>query len=598
MDSATVESVRGLMAHFVPPAEQFDDTFGRIVRALRTTLGASHATIWVPAKRGEDLKVADAGPNVLHPAYTSLPPEDWSHLPSAAPVDSGRGGKSLMSGKPEFFASIDDQPACCAAEFLRSRGLTKMWTVPLGAIVHRIGTPHNVVGVAVATFADESRAERIDPRLVKFCGEAAGGAIDHALFVEQDAIINQVFDTLDLIDTNRHKAMDDVAKKIAELMRFEACTILLADEHMRSLSVLGTTGVKAAVARNDMRVPFTHSCSGWVAREKRVLAVENLDDSEWFSSSRWTDVVATPTMRQYLGAPIVSRDKMLLGVLRLRNKRAPQESGRARLLNAIDIVRVERVAHLLAPLMAAMLREERSVSTLRRVRHDQHAPALMIRDMAGTLRRKGIDGMAADAEGTMLRLDDIESFAEILMTNADLAGPMDVIDRRLRTEHVLPLSDFVAKICNRLRPEAKRKRLAGILYNDASFLVVPRLWIDTELMQIALYNLLQNAIKYSNEGTIVTIEAAAVRAEGELWYDIHVKNVGIGVREEHLPRLFQKHFRSRQAMNRSTTGVGLGLWTARTIVQRHGGKLLLTQAADPTIFTIRLPAWLSDRSPT
>jgi signal transduction histidine kinase len=85
-------------------------------------------------------------------------------------------------------------------------------------------------------------------------------------------------------------------------------------------------------------------------------------------------------------------------------------------------------------------------------------------------------------------------------------------------------------------------------------------------MQV-LGNLLQNAARYSPEGSAIEV-SLAVSAECAIFT---VQDNGYGVNEEDLPRLFEKFFRSKSNQN---TGLGLGLSICKAIIEVHGGTIL------------------------
>ncbi|MBI5863507.1 MAG: sensor histidine kinase [Planctomycetes bacterium] len=176
-------------------------------------------------------------------------------------------------------------------------------------------------------------------------------------------------------------------------------------------------------------------------------------------------------------------------------------------------------------------------------------------------------------------------------------GIFDAEELPICPQPVLLVRDAVAKLCKMLTPLAREKQLSGILYNQHSLFAIPALWLDARLIEIALYNLLQNALKYSNPDTVVVIDGEIARLEGRNWYAVHVKNHGIGVGDDDAPRIFQRYYRGPKARKRSVTGLGIGLSTARSIVERHGGRLLLTQRDNPTIFSMLLPESLASRKP-
>lgn len=91
---------------------------------------------------------------------------------------------------------------------------------------------------------------------------------------------------------------------------------------------------------------------------------------------------------------------------------------------------------------------------------------------------------------------------------------------------------------------------------------------DAGLLRRALTNLLENAAKYSDPGTEIT-----VRAHGGEPTAIEVSDRGIGVEEKDLPRMFDPFFRTDRSRERSTGGVGLGLALCRRIAQAHDGTI-------------------------
>jgi signal transduction histidine kinase len=205
--------------------------------------------------------------------------------------------------------------------------------------------------------------------------------------------------------------------------------------------------------------------------------------------------------------------------------------------------------------------------------------------------------MGADVELLLQKLQDIESFGEILLVNSVLMGIFDAEDLPISPQPVLLVRDVVAKLSKMLTPLAREKQLSGILYNQHSLFAIPALWLDVRLIEIALYNLLQNALKYSNPDTMVVIEGEAIKIDGRPWFAVHVKNHGIGVSDEDAPKILQRYFRAAKARKRAVTGLGIGLSTAKSIVERHGGRVVLTQKDNPTIFSILLPESLASRKP-
>lgn len=110
--------------------------------------------------------------------------------------------------------------------------------------------------------------------------------------------------------------------------------------------------------------------------------------------------------------------------------------------------------------------------------------------------------------------------------------------------------------------------------------------VNAPLLEQAVINLVDNAIKYSDAGRTVWMEAEA--AAGELV--IRIRDEGCGIAAEHLPRLFERFYRVDRARSRKLGGTGLGLSIVKHIVQAHRGTIgVESEPGVGSTFTIRLP---------
>lgn len=97
--------------------------------------------------------------------------------------------------------------------------------------------------------------------------------------------------------------------------------------------------------------------------------------------------------------------------------------------------------------------------------------------------------------------------------------------------------------------------------------------MNCTLIEQAVVNLLVNAIKYSKSGDTVTVGAELVQTPDGSEVRISVKDTGCGIAPEHLPRLFERFYRSDKARSRDLGGTGLGLAIVKHIIQAHGGSV-------------------------
>jgi two-component system phosphate regulon sensor histidine kinase PhoR len=110
--------------------------------------------------------------------------------------------------------------------------------------------------------------------------------------------------------------------------------------------------------------------------------------------------------------------------------------------------------------------------------------------------------------------------------------------------------------------------------------------MNASLLVQAVINLVDNAVKYSEPGSTVTVSCG----RDESWATIKVVDEGCGIAEEHLPRLFERFYRVDKARSRSLGGTGLGLAIVKHIVQSHRGSLIVeSEQGRGSTFTIFLP---------
>ncbi|MEY2489848.1 MAG: two-component system, OmpR family, phosphate regulon sensor histidine kinase PhoR [Verrucomicrobiota bacterium] len=98
---------------------------------------------------------------------------------------------------------------------------------------------------------------------------------------------------------------------------------------------------------------------------------------------------------------------------------------------------------------------------------------------------------------------------------------------------------------------------------------LPLLEADESRFQEVIYNLLDNAVKYSQPGGTISLVAAVAGDRVR----ISVADQGIGIRPADLPRIFERFYRADKARSRALGGTGLGLSIVKHIVQRHGGTV-------------------------
>ncbi|SEM63535.1 sensor domain CHASE2-containing protein [Pseudomonas sp. ok272] len=128
--------------------------------------------------------------------------------------------------------------------------------------------------------------------------------------------------------------------------------------------------------------------------------------------------------------------------------------------------------------------------------------------------------------------------------------------------------------------QLKQIELTHDLDDDAEGLVLA----DQSLLTRALFNVLENAIKYSPEGSTVSVRVR----DSQGWLSCEIVDQGQGIAADELEQLFGQY--RRFASSRGSEGLGLGLSMVKAVVDRHGGRIQCTsRVGQGTTFTVQLP---------
>jgi two-component system sensor histidine kinase VicK len=100
---------------------------------------------------------------------------------------------------------------------------------------------------------------------------------------------------------------------------------------------------------------------------------------------------------------------------------------------------------------------------------------------------------------------------------------------------------------------------------------IPKIKVDEEKISLAIQNLVENAISYTDKGGKVEVEIKYNKDKNETLFS--VKDNGIGIPQGQKNRIFTKFFRADNAVRSETEGSGLGLFVAKNIIEAHGGKI-------------------------
>jgi len=217
------------------------------------------------------------------------------------------------------------------------------------------------------------------------------------------------------------------------------------------------------------------------------------------------------------------------------------------------------------------------------VSHELRTPITCIKGFVETL----LDGAVAEPKAA-------ENFLKIIARQADrlnailndllLLSKLEEQERKesLTTEEAA-LRDVLDTAVQLCAPKAEGKRIAINVRCEEGL----RAKFNVALLEQAVVNLVDNAVKYSEPGKSVYVEA--LRRDGAIV--IRVRDEGCGIGEEHLPRIFERFYRVDKGRSREMGGTGLGLSIVKHIAQAHGGTLAVESTLGKgSLFTLTLPS--------
>jgi two-component system phosphate regulon sensor histidine kinase PhoR len=244
-----------------------------------------------------------------------------------------------------------------------------------------------------------------------------------------------------------------------------------------------------------------------------------------------------------------------------------QEVGALIVLN--DITRLWRLEHIRRDFVA-------------NVSHEIRTPITAIKGFVETLR----EGTVKDPKDTKRFLGIVEKHVDRLEAIIEDLLSLSRIERGGEGEHIMlqraRIRDVLLTALQVCEVKAVPKRISLELSCNEEL----KANINPALLEQAVVNLIDNAIKFSNAGS--TVQVKAVETAGKI--SISVRDQGSGIEKEHLPRLFERFYRVDKARSRRMGGTGLGLAIVKHIAQVHGGEVSVESTPGKgSTFSIHIP---------
>ena len=235
-------------------------------------------------------------------------------------------------------------------------------------------------------------------------------------------------------------------------------------------------------------------------------------------------------------------------------------------------------------LIREIQRNEQHDAFINAVTHELKTPVASIRLYLETLKTRDVDERQR------------QEFFDIMLADTDrLMKTVDQVLRAGRTRHrgrriaksVIHLNDMVRE-CLELARVRYGLNETHLTYTESPEASNARVSGDVEELRAAFANLLDNAVKYSDEQVRVVV---SVSAPDEKRVTVRVADQGIGIPQTQLKRIFKRFYRVPGRFMARVKGTGLGLFIVESVVKKHGGRVYAESAGlgHGSTFTVQLP---------
>jgi len=212
--------------------------------------------------------------------------------------------------------------------------------------------------------------------------------------------------------------------------------------------------------------------------------------------------------------------------------------------------------------------------------HELQTPLSIIKGYASTLARTDSDWNKETLRQGLRIIEEESDRLSRVVNKLLLASRISTGASPLRKEPI-ELPGLATKVVRRLQVMTDIHNFEFQFEPD-----FPSVLADPDLIEEALANLIENAIKYSPKGGRITISGK--RADNQV--EVTVSDEGIGIPAAELPHIFERFHRTNDGLAHTIKGVGLGLYICKSIVEAHGGTIeVSTKVGKGSQFTIRLP---------
>jgi signal transduction histidine kinase len=526
-------------------------------------------------------------------ACWNLDEQEWK---SRQLADTPALVKAAMADRvPVVAHNVQTDPRTLAPEFYRRQGLVSYLGVPLLI-------KDQVLGVLVFLTREEHQFTDEEIQFLSTLAGHAAIAIHNAQLHQQtkrQAValekansdlrrkeeIQRLLKELSQDITSLHidELLTKIAEKVKEFLRVDVSDVRLVEPG--GSRIVGASGIEV----ERLRVGTTgtgRGISGWITKNRRPLVISDIAKEHNLPMGETTRRIG---IRGYVAVPLFSRGGAVIGTLRALT-REPREFTQEELDLLQQMANGAGVAVENARLLEHIKNQAVELEKADKVKneflgfvsHELKTPVNTIVGYTEMMHSKLFGEVNADQEKALEKVmanskDLLDMINSLLEATKIEAGAVSV-----ESQEVNLYRFFDELRSNYCVPLDKKLDLIWDCSPD-----LPVVKTDNEKLRHILQNLINNAIKYTDEGS-VTISARHFANVSSV--EFRVTDTGIGIPEEALPFIFEMFHQVNGSENRSCGGVGLGLHIVKRFTELLGGKIdVESQPGRGSVFTLTIP---------
>jgi GAF domain-containing protein/CheY-like chemotaxis protein len=589
--TASSEILRAISRFQTDVQPVFDAIAAKALDLCRATTG------WVYRFDGELIHIA---------AAHSLRPDAVEVVRQSYPVPPSRGGATARAVLSRAIVYIPDiredheyrlETLAQAADYLSVLAVPMLLeSKPIGVVV--------VTGAEAAafsqrqiellqTFADQAVIAIENARLLSELQARTGELTRSVKELRALGEVSQALSsTLDL-----ETVLNTIVSRANQLAGTDGGSVYEYDERSEAFHLRATDNLdeEVVVLARRTPVPRREGVLGRMAVTREPVQIPDIgEESEYHSPLR--DVLLRTGTRALLAIPLLREDHLIGGLT--VNKKTPGEFSP----QVIDLLKTFAAQSALAIQNARLFREiedkgrqleaaDRHKSEfLANMSHELRTPLNAIIGYSEMLQEDAADLGAEQFTDDLKRINAAgKHLLELINAVLDLskieAGKMELY---LETFDVVALVRDIAAVVQPLA--AKNSNHLELRYPDET----GTMHADLTKVRQALFNLLSNACKFTDRGTISLVVTREAVGDQD-WMVFNVSDTGIGMTPEQLARLFEAFSQADAATTRKYGGTGLGLALSRRLCRMMGGDVTVeSEAGRGSTFTIRLPVHVAE----